>query len=106
MSESAQKGEHLWSYEISSLPGRSNFGAVVTGLSLEELADSSTRIALLDLWVDKGVIVFRDMGEDVDTLLSLSEIFGRVVEHPLLVGTNRPRAHRLVMDIKYDPQGR
>lgn len=85
-------------FEVGPLPHQAEFGAVVTGLAPEDLSDGSTRRALYDLWLDRGLVVFRGM-EGLDTHLRLSEIFGQLEEHPLLRGVDRPREHKFIIDI-------
>ena len=60
---------HYMGYSLSPLPGQAEFGAVVTGFTPEMLDDPGVRKALYDLWIDKGVIVFRGI-EGLDTQLS------------------------------------
>jgi taurine dioxygenase len=95
--------ERAMTFNVAPLPGQSEFGAVVTRLSTDSLEDPATRKALYDLWIDKGVIVFKDMTA-LDTQIHLSEIFGEPEIHPLLVGVDRPREHKVIADIEYDPQ--
>jgi taurine dioxygenase len=89
------------SFEVAPLPGQDEFGAVVTGLSPDSLSDPRVRKALYDLWIDKGVVVFRDM-DGIDTQLRLSEVFGEPEEHPLLRGVDVPREHKLIIDFEYN----
>lgn len=76
-------------YKLSALPGQPNFGAVVEGFVPEMLDDESVRQALYNLWIDKGVIVFRNT-DGLDTHVRLSEVFGTNEEHPLLRGVDVP----------------
>jgi taurine dioxygenase len=88
-------------FEVHPLPGHDTFGATVLALSPAAIDDPDTRKALYDLWIDKGVIVFKDM-TDLSTQIQLSEIFGSPEIHPLLVGVDRPREHKAIADIEYD----
>jgi taurine dioxygenase len=63
------------SYSLSPLPGQSNFGVVVTGFKPEMIDEPKIRKALYDLWIDKGVVVFKELA-GLDTHLKLSEVFG------------------------------
>ena len=47
-------------YEVAPLVDGLPFGATVSGLTLDMLTDESTRKALYDLWIDKGV-TFADL---------------------------------------------
>ena len=87
-------------FKVTSLPGQSAFGAMVTHLAPDSIDDPETRKALYDLWIDKGVILFKDMTA-LDTQIHLSEIFGEPEIHPLLVGVDRPREHKVIADIEY-----
>ena len=90
-------------FHVANLPGQDAFGAVVTELSPQSIDDPTTRKALYDLWIEKGVIVFKEM-TGLDTQLRLSEIFGEPEIHPLLVGVDRPREHKVIADIEYDEE--
>ncbi len=70
---------------FSPLPGQSTFGVVCHGLTPDMIDDPAIRKQLYDLWVDKGLIVFKEV-EGLDTQMRLSEVFGESEEHPLLVG--------------------
>lgn len=88
-------------FDVAPLPGQSAFGAVVSNLSRVALHDPAIRKTLYDLWIDKGVIVFKGMTA-LESQLELSEIFGEPEIHPLLVGVDRPREHKFIADIEYD----
>ena len=70
---------------FSPLPGQSSFGVVCHGLTPDMIDDPTVRKQLYDLWVDKGMIVFKDL-DGLDTQMRLSEVFGESEEHPLLIG--------------------
>lgn len=88
------------SFKIEPLPGCSAFGAVVSDLRTKQIQDPEVRRELYDLWIDKGVIVFRGL-TDLDTQIHLSEIYGEPEIHPLLVGIDRPREHFVIAEIDY-----
>src|SRR6202044_927890 len=85
-------------FKVEQLPGRPEFGAIVRDLAPESLSEPATRKALYDLWIDRGVIVFKNM-EGINTHLELSSVFGEPEEHPLLRGVDMPREHKLIIDI-------
>ena len=87
--------------EVSPLPGQSEFGAVITGFKPEMIDEPKIRQALYDLWIDKGVIVFKDL-TGMDTHIRLSEIFGEPEVHPLLRNVDVPRENKLIIDIDSD----
>ena len=88
-------------FNVDPLPDNHAFGAVITGLAPDAIGDSAVRERLRGLWIDKGVIVFKGLAE-LDTQISLSEIFGEPEIHPLLVGIDRPREHFVIAEIEYD----
>lgn len=87
-------------FKVDPLPGNHAFGAVVTELDPASIREPQVRQQLLDLFIDKGVIVFKGLAE-LDTQISLSEIFGEPEIHPLLVGIERPREHFVIAEIDY-----
>ena len=89
-------------YKVESLQGH-DFGAVVTGMTPDMIDDPDVRKALYDLWIDKGVVVFKGLA-GLDTQLRLSEIFGEPAEHPLLVGVEQKRTHHVIADIEFDKE--
>jgi taurine dioxygenase len=92
----------MMGFNVGPLPGQ-DFGAVVTGLTPDMIDDPAVRKTLYDLWIDKGVVVFKDM-TGLDTQLRLSEIYGEPAEHPLLVGVQQERTHHVIADIEYDKE--
>jgi taurine dioxygenase len=90
-------------FTVGSLPRQDDFGAVVSGLTPEALDDPATRQALYDLWIDKGVIVFKGL-TGLDNQLKLSAIFGEPEEPPLLRGVDQKRSHQIIADVEYDPE--
>ena len=90
--------ESTMHFKVEQLPGRPEFGAIVRDLAPESLSDPATRKALYDLWIDRGVIIFKNM-EGINTHLELSSVFGEPEEHPLLRGVDMPREHKLIIDI-------
>ena len=92
-------------FQIDALPDQSSFGAIVTGLAPTDLADPTTREALRELWIDRGVIVFRGIEGGADTQIRLSEIFGELQDHPAAEGRTRgPGENSKLSDIAYHPK--
>lgn len=90
-------------FDVDALPGCDAFGAAITNLARESIQDPEVRKQLHDLWIDKGVLVFKGL-TDLDTQIELSEIYGEPEEHPLLVGIDRPREHFVIAEIDYDQE--
>ena len=70
---------------FTPLPDQPAFGVVCRGLTPDMIDDPAIQKQLYDLWIDKGMIVFKDL-EGLDTQMRLSEVFGESEEHPLLIG--------------------
>jgi taurine dioxygenase len=87
-------------FDVAPLSGQDSFGAVVTGLAIDSIEDVAIRKALNDLWIDKGLIIFRGVG-GIDAQVRLSAVFGQPVEHYLKAADWKP-AHPLLTDIEYD----
>ena len=64
-------------YTVEPLEDRLAFGAKVVGLKLEHLANDDVRKALNDLWIDKGVILFRGGDSSRQMQVELSRVFGK-----------------------------
>jgi taurine dioxygenase len=89
-------------FTTSPLPRQDLYGAVVTGLSSNAIDDSAVRQALLDLWSEKGLIVFKGMEGGRETQLRLSEIYGEPEVHPMMAGTDIKTEHRALAPIEFD----
>lgn len=89
-------------FNVGPLPGQERFGAVITDLPPASIDEPETRKALHDLWIDKGVIVFRGIAGGMDTQIRLSEIFGAPEIHPMMVGTSIKTEHKALAPIEYD----
>lgn len=69
-------------YAVRPLAEGLRFGATVTGLTRERLHDEAVRKALFDLWIDKGVLLFRGGEDSEEMLVELSACFGSLERHP------------------------
>lgn len=88
-------------YQVRPLADGLAFGSVVTGLEPASLDDPGVARALYDLWIDRGLVVFRGLPGGLATHVRLSRVFGEPELHPLRVtGFDRPPE---ISDIKYDP---
>ena len=85
-------------YSLSPLPGQPDFGVVVTDFTPDMLGDETICKALYDLWIDRGVVVFRATS-GLDTHLRLSEVFGENQEHPLLSEADIPRLDKISVNL-------
>jgi taurine dioxygenase len=89
-------------FNVHPLPGQNRFGAVVTDLAPDSIDAPETRKALTDLWIDKGLVVFKGVGGGMETQIRLSEIFGEPEIHPMMVGTNIKTEHKALAPVEYD----
>ncbi len=89
-------------YSVSPLPGQSAFGAVVSGLTPDDLGKPDITESLRRLWTDVGVIVFRGLEGGEESHLRLSRMFGKLNDHPLFRG--RPDYHPELIPLLYDGQ--
>ena len=71
------------SLETRPLSPGARFGREVVGLTPDRLREPDTRAELRDLWVQEGVLVFRDVEGGSQTQLDLSRCFGDLERHPL-----------------------
>lgn len=68
------------SFEVVPLDG--TIGAEIVGLDLDAPIEQSTRRALYDVWVDAGILLFRQLGTSTARHLALSRCFGTLEVHP------------------------
>jgi taurine dioxygenase len=88
-------------YHVAPLDAGVPFGATVAGLTREHLQDDAVRRALVGLWVDHGVILFR--GESSQEMqLELSRCFGTLEPHPF--PETATDSHPELVKIKYYPE--
>ena len=89
---------------LSPLPGQSEFGVVVTGFEIEMLKDPAIARQIHDLWIDKGVVVFKDF-TGLDSQLRLSELFGHNESHPMLRDADMPLEMKVSVNIDEEVGG-
>ncbi len=69
-------------YDVMPLGEGLPFGATVGGLTREHLRDPAVRQSLYDLWIDRGVILFRGGESGREMQVELSRCFGDLEPHP------------------------
>ncbi|MDE8651568.1 TauD/TfdA dioxygenase family protein [Novosphingobium album (ex Liu et al. 2023)] len=67
---------------VRDLDDTLSFGAQVSGLGWSNIEDESIRQQLRDLFVDRGMIVFRGMEPSARMQVALSKVFGPLKDHP------------------------
>jgi taurine dioxygenase len=78
------------------------FGALVTGLSPDDIDRAEIRDELYRAWIEHGVLVFRGLPDDPDTQIALSAVFGLPDIHPLKQTSGQGATQELA-DIFYRP---
>jgi taurine dioxygenase len=63
--------------KIENLKGRS-FGCIVSGLLEGDLGDASLRARLRQLWIERGLLIFRDGDSHPAFHVGLSRVFGEL----------------------------
>ena len=59
-----------------------SFGSIVEGVTHDALADEAVRQRLRDLFVERGLIVFRNMEPTAKMQVAVSKVFGPLKDHP------------------------
>jgi taurine dioxygenase len=70
-------------FSVEKLPGGHDFGAVVENLTRSDMDDPAARKALYDLWIDRGLLVFRGVEGGREAQFQLSGVFGECELHPI-----------------------
>lgn len=93
--------------EISNLRDDLTFGSIVRGLGWHNIEDEGVRQQLRDLFVERGMIVFKDMEPSSKMQVAVSKVFGPLKDHPTKA---TPRDEETgdeaqgVIDMHYDPK--
>ena len=88
-------------FSVTPLKNGLSFGATVSGLQRADLHDEAIRQQLRDLWIDKGVLLFRDGDSTRDMQCELSAVFGKLQPFPFK--ESRSDDHPDLVQIKYLP---
>jgi taurine dioxygenase len=92
------------SIEVKPLREDLSFGARITGVTHESLKDEAVRRRLVEVFEDRGMIVFEDMEPSSPLHVELSNVFGPLKDHPV---PTVPRVDQGVMpgviDMHYRP---
>jgi taurine dioxygenase len=85
---------------VKPLPGDPGFGSMVFGLTLDALADDAVRAQLQRLWLQNGVVVFRETDASPRLQIALSRVFGDLEVHSVkeLLVDDQPELIRLRTD--------
>ena len=69
-------------FEVTPLQDDLSFGVRLRGVTQALLSDPAVRQEIVDLFEDKGMIVFEDVEPTGEMHLALSDVFGPLKEHP------------------------
>lgn len=90
---------------VAPLRADLTFGARVTGVTLDTLADPEVRSLLRDTFEERGMILFEDVAPDGELQVAISTVFGPLKDHPI---PTVPRAggalHPGVIEIGQEPR--
>ena len=87
---------------ISPLASALPFGATVTGLTAAQLEQPGIRRQLNDLWIERGVLLFREGESSQAFHLALSRCFGALEAHPF--PESRQEGFPDLVKIKFYPE--
>ncbi|MEH6550719.1 MAG: TauD/TfdA family dioxygenase [Pseudomonadales bacterium] len=65
------------------IPLANGIGAEVIELDLENPIAEADQQALQEAWLDKGILLFREIGDSPEKQLALSRVFGELEVHPI-----------------------
>ncbi|WP_313807654.1 TauD/TfdA family dioxygenase [Sphingobium sp.] len=82
-------------------PLAAGFGAEVSGLDLSRPLDDATVAAIRDIWIEAGLLLFRDASHDDEAQMRLSRAFGEM-EPAATADMNDPN-NQYMMTLAYDP---
>lgn len=68
---------------LQTRPCSSGIGVEVSGLDIETEIPGQIARKLRELWLDAGLLVFREAGTSPEALLNLSRCFGELEPHPI-----------------------
>jgi taurine dioxygenase len=88
------------SFRVRPLSDRLSFGSVVNDLDLDSLDDPEVRRALKALWIERGLVIFKDAATDESGHIALSSVFGSPEVHPLRDPAKPGRPE--LSDIRFD----
>ena len=87
-------------YATTPLNDDFDWGVIVSDLDVGRLVEAEMRQDLYDLWIQEGVIVFRDAG-GVEAQLALSRVFGPIRAHPVREAVGSAKE---LMTVDFEPE--
>ncbi len=87
---------------IERIPLNPYFGFEIKGADLTRPVSAESRAAIMDAWIEGGLLLFRNAGSTDEIQMRLSEVFGQM-EPAATADMNRPDKPYL-MTLAYDPK--
>ncbi|MCB2061387.1 MAG: TauD/TfdA family dioxygenase [Novosphingobium sp.] len=72
----------MTSINVRNLRDDLSFGSIIEGVNWDNIDDEDTRQQIRDTFVERGMIVFKDMEPTAKMQVALSKIFGPLKDHP------------------------
>lgn len=95
-------GQHSSSFSVTALDDELSFGALVTDLDPDAFAYDAVCRELYELWIERGVLVFRGLPDEPEIQIALSRIFGEPDVHPFKKLSGQGNVQELT-DVFYRP---
>lgn len=89
------------SAQLTTRPLTPGFGAEIIGVDLGQPFDEATAKAIHDIWIQAGLLLFRDSRSDDEAQMRLSRLFGEM-EPAATADMNDPN-NKFMMTLEYDP---
>jgi taurine dioxygenase len=87
---------------LRTRPLTPHLGAEIIGVDLTRPVDSATRQAILDAWIEHGVLLFRGIAGSDEIHMRLSTIFGEM--EPAATAAMNSLDNPVMMELRYDPE--
>ena len=86
---------------LSLRPLTSGFGAEIEGANLSRPLGDATAKAIQRIWIEKGILLFRNAAQDDEAQMRLSRLFGEM--EPAATADMNDPDNQFMMTLKYDP---
>src|SRR5689334_10832641 len=97
-------GDRVAAFKVRELREDLGFGARISGVTQELLADEAARRELNAVFEDRGMIIFEDVEPSGRMHVALSNVFGPLKDHPVpTVDRVDQDAMPGVIDMRHDP---
>ncbi|GGC03467.1 taurine dioxygenase [Novosphingobium endophyticum] len=87
---------------LTTRPLTAGFGAEIVGVDLTAPLDEGTAAAIRQVWIDKGLLLFRSAANDDEAQMRLSRLFGEM--EPAATADMNDPDNKFMMTLAYDPE--